>query len=116
MTSIAELGKMVSQLEEKIDNLIIKVDQTFKPSVTTEQMEVIAAKIIFEIQNEIQNCSCNQEVLEQLKNLPTPDVKIGPDYSGLKKYSFPNWNVGNASLGSSGNPKALKWPYDKPQE
>lgn len=27
------------------------------------------------------------------------------------KYSYPNYNVGNEELGSSGNPNALSWPF-----
>lgn len=32
-------------------------------------------------------------------------------WPGISKYSYPNYKIGNPSLGISENPKALRWPF-----
>lgn len=74
-----------------------------------------------QIFEKIEQCECTQPLREMMEQLlktkvdtaPPPPVKTT---SKLKKYSYPNFDVGNAELGSSANPKPMKWPYGGPQD
>lgn len=87
------------KIEELINDLIKKVDKLS----TNENLEAVAAKII-------------KEVLDKKKDdqplmLNKHKEQISDEKRRFQKYSFPNFNVGNPSLGSSKSPNALKWPF-----
>nr|AGR88237.1 DNA binding protein [Dahlia mosaic virus] len=86
------------KIEEMIKELIKKVDALS----TNDNLEVIAAKIIKDVSDIIDNKAF---VFEKQKE------KIKIEEKRFQKYSFPNFNVGNPSLGSSKSPNALKWPF-----
>lgn len=117
-------------MDKKIDQ-ILDLLRNKPQSQEIEKMEQIAAKIITDIANKIDKCECNKEITELLKNkaginrsksagdLPKDDqIQKTPKEPETKKpvqgwrYKWPNYNVGNAELGSSGNPKAMRWPED----
>ena len=85
----------IAKIEELTRELVNKIEQL----ATKENLEAIAAKIIKEILEKLES---QEPILEK------PE-EIRP--KGSPKYSFPNFNVGNESLGSSKNPNALKWPF-----
>jgi len=108
---------------EKLDQIMDFLKQ-LKPVLEnllkdSENQNAIAAKIINEISNEMKKCHCNKEILDainQEKSLVPKTQSSEPKEttSGLAKYTWPNYGVGNAELGSSGNPDALQWPSMEP--
>lgn len=111
---------------ERLDEIMIFLKQ-LKPVLEkiekdlqkSADPEAIAAKIIKDLTDVIQSCPCNEEILKELKKTPQQEIVTSqsPETSnpkgGLRKYSFPNFLVGNEELGSSGDPKALTWPFPK---
>nr|AGT42187.1 helper component protein [Cauliflower mosaic virus]BAO53300.1 DNA-binding protein [Cauliflower mosaic virus] len=83
-----------------------------------ESLETVAAKIVNDLTKLINDCPCNKEILEALGKQPKDQLVEQPKEKGkglnLGKYSYPNYGVGNEELGSSGNPKALTWPFKAP--
>lgn len=98
MTSLTELNKSINLLEEKIEELTIKMDLTVNKYVTTTQLEVASAKIISDLSENIEKvsikidtCPCNKEILDHIKSLSTTSTSTKPGkYSGLSRYSPPN--------------------------
>ena len=106
MSSLADLNRTISLLEQKIEGLTINFELTVNKYVTTDQLEVASAKIIADIIKElfekIDSCPCNKEILEHIKTISVIEQKTKPGkYSGLRKYSPPNPSIGNPELGSS---------------
>ena len=91
------------KLEELIRELIKKVEILS----TNENLEAIAAKIIKDVSDKIDNLDNKK----QLEILVEKTSQNHPSKRRFQKYSFPNFNVGNPSLGSSKCPNALKWPF-----
>nr|AEA39175.1 DNA binding protein [Dahlia mosaic virus] len=92
----------------KIEELINKLIQKLDGLVCNENLEVIAAKIIKEVLDEIGEIS--KQPLETEKS-ETEKSEPKNEKRSFQKYSFPNFNVGNPSLGSSKSPNALTWPF-----
>lgn len=122
--SLPELGKRIDALKETVDEILrlVKNQSKEKSSMSeSSDLEAVAAKIIKEISDKISDCPCNKEIIEEIrKEKPNKNNDIIPkepareprkdQYDG-PKYSWPNYNVGNEELGSSGNPNALEWPF-----
>lgn len=115
--SLAELKQEL----ERVKNLVTQVEKLLESSKSI--VEASAAKVIQDLTAEMQKCPCNKEILEAIKaqkpEQPPKDQVVSkddnqedqkPSLQSLRKYSFPNWNVGNAELGSSGNPNAIRFP------
>ncbi len=109
---------------EKLDQIMDFLKQ-LKPVLENlqkdaENQNAIAAKIIKDLTDEMHKCHCNKEILDAIKNqektlVPkTQSSEPEGTTSGLAKYTWPNYRVGNAELGSSGNPDALQWPSMEP--
>ena len=98
MTTLVKLEELVKDLIKKVDNLS-----------TNESLEATAAKIIKDVSDKIdEKINSKPSVTEKQKE------KIFNEKS-FQKYSFPNFNVGNPSLGSSKSPNALTWPFGPPK-
>lgn len=81
-------------------------------------IEAAAAKIINELKAIIQDCPCNKEILKALDKNQLKDKEIisADDTTldltkGSRKYSYPNFSVGNEELGTGKNPGSLTWPF-----
>ena len=100
MTSLADLNNSINLLTEKIEGLIIDVDALVNKYVTTEELEIASAKyidnIIKELSEKINNCSCNKDILDAVKNIKdTNTTSTSGDrrslfQKGLTKFSSPN--------------------------
>nr|WNO44316.1 DNA binding protein [Dahlia common mosaic virus] len=119
MTTLATIKEISDETLSLVKELLTMIKQIIdKPesSTQTELTEPIAAKIIKDISDKIDKCECTEKLKQELKD--GKDIQISnpnrteetPSTGKLQKYSYPNWRVGNESLGSSGNPKALVWP------
>ncbi|AFR69281.1 minor capsid protein [Dahlia mosaic virus] len=118
MTTIKDLAALIEGLREEISKL--KAEITSKDTGPTDNtaLESLGAKIIKELSDKMDKCECTERLKKELQEQPDKGKQIvSPDKqesstpsSNFTRYSYPNWNVGNASLGSSGNPDALKWP------
>lgn len=94
MTTLLKLEELVKDLIRKVESLS-----------TNENLEATAAKIIKDVSDKIdERMDSKTFMLEKQKE------KIN-DEKSFQKYSFPNFNVGNPSLGSSKSPNALSWPF-----
>ncbi|ALD49088.1 ORF3 [Atractylodes mild mottle virus] len=111
--------KEVSEVLEKIKKLVEQTEALLEKS--KEIVEASAAKVINDITAKLEKCQCNKEILDALKEIkgePSKELAVTgkDDPKGksksfpLEKYSFPNYRVGNAELGSSGNPNAVVYP------
>lgn len=97
----------------------------------SDNEEAIAAKIIKEVKDDaaintklildkISECPCNQEIIDAIGNQKGLEV-VSPEGKGKEvstqtwpvKYKFPNFSVGNKSLGESANPNSMQWPFTK---
>jgi len=96
MNSLPKIDELVKDLIKKVDNLS-----------TNEKLEAIAAKIIKDVSDKIDKIEKNK----QLEILVENSSQEPPSKRRFQKYSFPNFNVGNPSLGSSKCPNALQWPF-----
>ncbi|QED42843.1 putative DNA-binding protein [Isatis caulimovirus A] len=125
MANLSQIQKEVSQVYEEILKLRNEqksfLEQVVnKPTNESNDLNAIAAKIINDISKIIESCPCNKEILEALGKQPDkqlvtqPEIKTAPTVSS-GKYSYPNFGVGNEELGSSGNPNAMKWPFETPK-
>ena len=99
------------QLEEILR--LLKMNQ----ADSVNHIEAAAAKIITELKSVIHDCPCNKEILDALRQEPSrgkeiiiPD-DIPRNTKGSLKYSYPNFNVGNAEMGTGKNPGSLSWPF-----
>ena len=98
MTSLADLNNSINLLTEKIEGLIIDVDALVNKYVTTEELEIASAKIIDniikELSEKINNCSCNKDILDAVKNIKVTNTTSTSEdrrsYSGLTRFSPPN--------------------------
>lgn len=119
MSNLKELNEMLSQVKELVKQTELLLEKS------KDIVEASAAKVITDITAELKKCQCNKEILDTLKDLKIsesqPDkqiIKKDDDSQAVKstfqleKYTFPNFNVGNADLGSSGNPNPVKYPPD----
>lgn len=114
--SLAEIQKAI----EQVKSLAEQIERLLESSKNI--VEASSAKVINDITSEMKKCSCNKEILDALQNLGSkkdPETRIvtkedetprNKSPSALHRYSFPNDHVGNAELGSSGNPNALVFP------
>lgn len=89
------------KLEDLIRELITKVEKLS----TNENLEASAAKIIKDISEKIDKIEEVRPKKVEQHNRTTNETEK------FQKYSFPNFNVGNPSLGSSKCPNALTWPF-----
>ncbi|KAL8110848.1 hypothetical protein AgCh_026554 [Apium graveolens] len=129
--------KRVDDLCQNVDHLVnIKelledFDKNIKPQIgeilrllkiqhanhVTDNIEAATAKIITELKATIQECPCNHEILEALKERQRKGKEIittdeDPEHkSRIWKYSYPNYSVGNEELGTGKNPGSLAWPF-----
>ncbi|AFP95348.1 DNA-binding protein [Soybean Putnam virus] len=110
--SLAEIQKAIDQVKR----LAEQIEKLLESSKTI--VEASSAKVIQDITSKLEECHCNKEILDALKSHDSkekPETQIvnsdkSPSTSSLQKYSFPNEYVGNAELGSSGNPNAIVFP------
>lgn len=103
------------QLEE-----ILKLLNSMHAKDVTGNIEAAAAKIITELKPLIQDCHCNKEILQALRQQePTgKNIIFTEDDSTDKmwRYSYPNYSVGNDDLGTGKNPGSLTWPFKDPKK
>lgn len=116
--SIKELSddfnlKIKPQLEE-----ILRLLKNQQATNINNNIEDVATMIITELKTIIHECPCNKEILEALNKEPSKDKQIiqkddhtSKSSSGLRKYSYPNFSVGNEELGTGKNPGSLTWPF-----
>lgn len=101
---IDRLFELLSKFEEQVETL----------NQNTSDPHAIAAKVINDISDKIDEKDCCDKILEAIKSKQGTGQELipkAPEPSANRfKYSFPNWNVGNANLGSSVDPDALVWP------
>ena len=113
--SLAEIQKAIDQVKR----LAEQIEKLLESSKTI--VEASSAKVIQDITSKLEECHCNKEILDALKSHDSkekPEIQIvnsdkspsTSSTSSLQKYSFPNDYVGNAELGSSGNPNAIVFP------
>lgn len=107
----------IKQELERIKDLVNQVEKLLESSKSV--VEASAAKVIKDITAEMQKCPCNKEILDALKSTKPESSAIvksdepqtsQPQTSRQWKYNFPNYNVGNPELGSSGREKPFTWP------
>nr|ABW81761.1 DNA binding protein [Dahlia mosaic virus-Holland] len=117
MTTLATIKEISDETLSLVKELLTMIKQIIdrpKSSTQTELTEPIAAKIIKDISDKIDKCECAEKLKQELKAGKDMQVSKPEEPENLpkriQKYSYPNWGVGNESLGSSGNPKALEWP------
>nr|WNH14477.1 DNA-binding protein [Physostegia virginiana caulimovirus 2] len=111
MSTLVEIRELILELTKMVEQIL---DTAGKPT----GIEEASAKIIKEISDEINKCTCTKKIEEMLKDKASPPADKGkqvteyqpPQTTDSPKYTFPNDNVGNAELGRSGNPDAVKWP------
>jgi len=98
MTSLADLNNSINLLTEKIEGLIIDIDALVNKYVTTEELEIASAKIIDniikELSKKINNCACNKDILDAVKNIKVTNTTSTSEDKrsifGLTKFSPPN--------------------------
>lgn len=96
---------------------ILRLLNNLQANNVTNNIEAAAAKIITELKAVIQDCPCNNEILEALKERQQKGKEIitadeDPEYKSKNwKYSYPNYSVGNEELGTGKNPGSLTWPF-----
>lgn len=121
--SIADVNKKLASLEPKVDELLELLKKftslVEKLNKQASDPEAIAAKIISDLSKKIDDKDCCKEIIQEIRNNKPKDKddKTNPlvilEPNSGPKYTFPNFLVGNANLGSSGDPEALTWPFDK---
>ncbi|CAA29525.1 unnamed protein product [Figwort mosaic virus] len=112
--TLSEIRELIQSLTKTANEIKAMLERNSAGKPTG--IEEAAAKIIKDIGDKIDQCECTkkiEEMLDQKQNADTQIVPTKQESSGLVKYSYPNWNVGNEELGSSGNPNAVKWPPRK---
>jgi hypothetical protein len=105
-TTLAKLEDLLKDLHNKVDEL-----RRNKGPEENDVLNVIAAKIIKDIGDKIDACECTKELVAELRKTPKKEPETTSRGSSFQRYSYPNFQVGNAGLGSSGNPNALTRPY-----
>nr|BCW03859.1 DNA-binding protein [Cauliflower mosaic virus] len=121
MANLNQIQKEVSEIlsDQKSIKTDIKTILDKLGNQNQESLEAVAAKIVNDITKIIKDCPCNKEILEALGKQPEKQLVEKPKELGkapnFKKYTYPNYGVGNAELGSSGNPNALTWPFKTPE-
>ncbi|QED42827.1 DNA binding protein [Silene caulimovirus A] len=116
---ILEVENNQKTIESKIDQILAKLG-SHTPN-NDQKLESIAAKIISDLTKEMKECHCNKEIVDILNKEKSmvPATKDKEEESkstkfGKPQYTFPNFDVGNEGMGSSKNPNALTWPFEKP--
>ena len=116
MTSLADLNNSINLLTEKIEGLIIEVDALVNKYVTTEELEIASAKIIDniikELSEKINNCSCNKDILDAVKNIKVTNTTSTSEDKrslfGLTRFSPPNLSEDNKLLKDKNKEKIEK--------
>ncbi|AAM53126.1 ORFIII [Mirabilis mosaic virus] len=118
MSTISELAVLIEELKKEVADLVTTVKDLAKdksPETDQNALKSLGAKIIKDISDKIDQCECTDKLFDRLKGkgsvIPTqqetPEVSEGAKY---QKYSWPNHNVGNPELGSSGVKNPVYWP------
>lgn len=116
--SLKDFQQNFDSIIKQLDEILSLLKNQQNTDNVKNNIEATASKIINEIKTLIHDCPCNKEILEALNQRPSKDKQIIPvdddiskSTSGLKRYSYPNFSVGNEELGTGKNPGSLTWPF-----